>query len=545
MKQRILGSLVLVAFALVLGVRADDPTPPKPKDKTDITKFDDEAIEQEQLAKQFKDFESALLNMANRMERSGKPEDVERAKILKQALKECREKDIHGKFDILAGLLKNKSVGVGEIEDAMKTSKMLAEDIRAIIALLLSDNRDAQLKELRIRVEKLIAMLKSNIREQSQVRAQTEQKLNDKNSLSKSQQKVSEDTKKIDSAMGPKGAPKDAKKGEGQPKDGKKGEGEPKEGGKGKGEPKDGKGSKGSGQPKDGQPKDGEPKSSPPSNSPPQPSEITDARKKVQDAIEAQKKAIQELEKQKNEDASNKQDEALKNLNAALKQLEELLRQLRQEELERMLANLQNRCQRMLAIQIEVYEGTKHVDQAIAQAPDKKATRTEDQRSLQLSDRELEIVKEAAKAIQLLENEGSAIAFLEAFLGVKEDAQHVVRRLGKTDVGNVTQSIERDIIEALKEMIEALKKAQQALKAGKSNPGKPGNPRLIDLLAELKMIRSMQQRVNRRTLTYAEQYTGEQAKDPDIQKELSDLAGRQLKIFDVTTKLDKKMRSGE
>jgi hypothetical protein len=35
-------------------------------------------------------------------------------------------------------------------------------------------------------------------------------------------------------------------------------------------------------------------------------------------------------------------------------------------------------------------------------------------------------------------------------------------------------------------------------------------------------------------LIYARQYTGEQARDPDIQKELGDLARRQQKIFDAT-----------
>jgi hypothetical protein len=89
-------------------------------------------------------------------------------------------------------------------------------------------------------------------------------------------------------------------------------------------------------------------------------------------------------------------------------------------------------------------------------------------------------------------------------------------------------------------MIEALKKAQQANK-NKGQPGQgggqPPDQRLIDMLAELKMIRSMQVRVNSRTVTYAEQYQGEQAAAPEIQKELNDLAVRQQKIFDVTNNI--------
>src|SRR5262249_30068188 len=92
----------------------------------------------------------------------------------------------------------------------------------------------------------------------------------------------------------------------------------------------------------------------------------------------------------------------------------------------------------------------------------------------------------------------------------------------------------------LKEMIEALKKAQKKLQASKNLPppqGTPPNPSLIDILAELKMIRAMQVRVNTRMHTYGEKYTGEQAAEPDIQKELAELAQRQLKIFDVPTNI--------
>ena len=146
------------------------------------------------------------------------------------------------------------------------------------------------------------------------------------------------------------------------------------------------------------------------------------------------------------------------------------------------------------------------------------------------------------KAIQILEAEGTAVAFPQMFEQVRDDAQNVVRRLAKADVAAVTQVIEQDIIAALKDMIEALKKAQQDLKnQSQSQPSQsqPQNQKLIDLLAELKMIRAMQVRVNSRTKVYGQKYTGEQAADPDIQKELAELAQRQLKIFDVTNNIAK------
>ena len=160
---------------------------------------------------------------------------------------------------------------------------------------------------------------------------------------------------------------------------------------------------------------------------------------------------------------------------------------------------------------------------------------------MQLADREQEITRQAASALQLLEAEGSAVAFVEAFIQVRDDSQQVARRLGKADVAAVTQTIEQDIIAALKEMVEALKKAQQDLQNKKQQPppggSQQGNQNLIDILAELKMIRSMQVRVNSRTTTYSQRYQGEQAADPEIQKELQNLADRQKKIFDVTNSI--------
>src|SRR5262249_44720726 len=257
-----------------------------------------------------------------------------------------------------------------------------------------------------------------------------------------------------------------------------------------------------------------------------------------QDAIEEMKKAEKRLAEEKRRDASRNQDEALKDLEAARKQLEELLRQLREEEQERILVDLQRRCERMLQMQTAVMEDTVRLDKAIQQNSDRKPDRTQEQDSLKLSDREEDIVREANRALQILATEGSAVAFAEVFTQVRDDMRTVSRRLGKVDVGHVTQATEQDIIAMLKEMIEALKRQQQKLQEQKNQPPPPGGEpppqNLIDILQELRMIRSMQIQVNNRTLVYGKQYPGEQAADADIVKELADLARRQQKIFQVT-----------
>jgi hypothetical protein len=496
----------LVATTALLA--ADDPKPTQTKPKPLSEEKDNALLQQQRLASQYQAFEIALQHLAQRLEQSKRPEDQERAKSLKEALKKSGELAVDAKFQTLVDLLhSNKTVSIGELKSAMEQSHVISEDIQTILAMLL-DDRATRLKAERERIEKLIKELERIIREQQIARAQTEAGKLDKNNLKQTQQNVTQATQNLAKAMGSKSG-----QGQGQPK---QGQGQPKQG---------------QGQPKQGQ---GQPKQ----NQPSQPGPETAGRKQVEEALGEQRKAEDNLDKDKKPDASNNQDEAIKKLEEARKKLEEILRQLREEEMQRLLAALISRCQMMLAIQIEVQEGTIRVEKAIAQNPDQHASRPEEQRCLQLSDREREIVGLAKKAIELLETEGSAVAFPEVFGQVRDDAENVARRLGKADVGTVTQGIEQDIINLLKEMIEALKKAQQN-RSSQSNSSSSGksNPKLIDLLAELKMIRSLQIFVNQRTILYGRQYQGEQANDPDIQRELGQLAERESKIVVITNNI--------
>ena len=137
-----------------------------------------------------------------------------------------------------------------------------------------------------------------------------------------------------------------------------------------------------------------------------------------------------------------------------------------------------------------------------------------------------------------MREEGSAVAMPEAVSAMRDDMEQVVTLLRETKVGSLTQSIEKDILVALEEMIAALKQAQKD--AGKQKPGPSGpagpppEPPLVDALAELKMIRALQMRVNRRTQRYTDLVKVEQAEQPDIIATLEQLADRQQRIYRVT-----------
>jgi hypothetical protein len=485
--------LVLLAAALAsLPLWGADP----PADKTPA-RLDEAVVNQEILGRQFREFEQSLLRLAQRLERSPKPEDRDRAANLKKAIALAGDQGVDAKFERLSAVLRgSKDLSLQELKEAMEENRMVTEDIKSILALLMTDNRDLALKKEKERLTKLLNELKRITRQQKVVRAQTESGRLDAKPLGQSQAKVTGDTQKLASAM-------EGKKGE-------VGKGQDKSGSSGKSGDKGGGGESGEGTP---------------------------GQKQVQEANQHQKQAEQRIADNKQKEASGQQDKAIEKLEQAQEKLEEILRQLREEEQERLLAALQLRCERMLQMQIEVYEQTVRVDRAIQENPDHKPARANEQRSLQLSDREDKIAVEADQAIQLLREEGSAVAFPEVFMQVRDDMRIVARRLGKADVAAVTQVIEKEIISTLTEMIDALKKAQKNLQNRRNNPSAGGgsnNQKLIDQLAELKMIRAMQVRVNTRTQVYGQRYTGEQADDPDIQKELSNLAERQMKIFQIT-----------
>jgi hypothetical protein len=531
MSRRVLAPIVLSILVLPL-LQAQEPA------KNEKTIKDDASIQQELLARRFKDFEQALLRLAQRLELSDKPENREKAVILKKAIQLAGERGADAKFDTLVKLLReSKELGLEDLQKVLDENKSLAKDIRDIIAVLMTDNRDAELKAERERLEALLKQLNTILREQKLVRANTERGKTGAEKLGKDQAQVRDATEKLANAMGKKG---DAKSGDSK-------SGDPKSGDPKSGDPK-------SGSPKSGDPKSGDPKSGDPKSGDQQPNQQQQGRQQVQQASKHQRDAEKNIANKDNPKASGDQDKAIQELEKAKAELEKLLAQLREEEKLRQLAALQQRCERMLQMQIAVRDGTVNVYKTVQEYPDKKATRTEVQKTLKLSDDEEEIAKEAQKAINLLQAEGSAVAFPEVFLQIQTDMRIVSGRLRKTDVDVVTQTIEQDIIDTLKEMIEALKKQQAAIKNNQSKPGssQQQESKLIELLAELKMIRSLQIRINSRTKVYAAEYEGEQAPSPltmdtpeqrekaaMVQRELKNLAERQLKVVDAVNNLAK------
>ena len=90
-------------------------------------------------------------------------------------------------------------------------------------------------------------------------------------------------------------------------------------------------------------------------------------------------------------------------------------------------------------------------------------------------------------------------------------------------------------------MIGALEKAQKDWEEKEQQPSEPSEqeqeePPLVDSLAELKLIRSLQMWVNKRTQLYSQKLTGELTPDEgqDLHEALEKLAEREQRIYRTT-----------
>jgi hypothetical protein len=264
----------------------------------------------------------------------------------------------------------------------------------------------------------------------------------------------------------------------------------------------------------------------------------TPGRKEIEEARRAMRQAEEELKRLDAKKGTEREDEAIRKLADARAQLEKILRQLREEEQQILLTSLEARFARMLLVQLQIHADTV----ALNKTPTNAWTAKHFGRSRELSVAEDEIAVEAAKALTLLKEEGSSVAFPQGVEQVRDDMLTIARRLSGNDVGEFTQSMERDVIEALEEMVTALQNEIEKRQKGNENRRSPrgqsgqsdSEKELVQQLAELKMLRSLQFRVNRRTKQIGRLIVGEQAGNDKLLQDLSKLARRQAEIQEAT-----------
>ena len=255
------------------------------------------------------------------------------------------------------------------------------------------------------------------------------------------------------------------------------------------------------------------------------------------------RQAQQDLEDAKRTDSIEEMKAAEIEFAKAQKLLEEILRQLREEEVERMLARLEARFRKMLERQVRVADGTTKLDQA---AEADRGTDFEI-RSGKLGSDQKGIALEAARALMLLNEDGSSVAFPAIVEQMEQDMSQVSRRLVAARTGKVTQGIQAEIISTLQFLVESLVVTQQDLermkrKGKKPGKGRPGEQALVDSLAELKMLRGLQKRIYQRHERYAQLLEDPEdpvgaTEDPGLREAIDRLGVQQQELTEITQEI--------
>ncbi|MFI4875782.1 MAG: hypothetical protein ACIALR_10610, partial [Blastopirellula sp. JB062] len=303
------------------------------------------------------------------------------------------------------------------------------------------------------------------------------------------------------------------------------------------------------GQPQQGQPQQGQPQQGQPSpggeqqpQDPQQQQPDFPARQRIEEAQKRMEAAKKKLDDAKRDEAIEEQKEAERELAKAIAELEEVLRQLREEEIERVLARLEARFAKMLEMQLKVYDDSER----LSQIPEPQRGAAEDIQAGKLAFAEKQIVLEADKALTLLQEEGSSIAFPEAVQQLRDDMQQIANRLSQSKIDPLTLTLEQDVIDSLEELLAALKQAQKDQEERKQQQQQqpqqqqgPQDEALVNKIQELKLIKSMQVRINQRTDRYAkllrdlEDEVG-QATSDELLDALRVLAQRQQRVYQIT-----------
>ncbi|MEM9353108.1 MAG: hypothetical protein AAGA92_08850 [Planctomycetota bacterium] len=502
----------------------------------------DLAASQARLAERYERLE-VLAGRLSEVSRSTQPR---RARLLRDLIAAGREEDLPGLYDRVLVSLER-----GKLGPASSRQAKLTAELEKLLNMLLEEDRGRQIDSERKRIAKYLAELNRIIRMQRGVIGGTEGGAESKE-LSKEQRdaaaeagKLAESIDRDDAQRGstsPAGESGPGESDEGKESAGEKPGGEPSEGAA-PGEPSEGEPE--SGEPGEGQPGEGSPGQGSPGGPSPEGSEQSEAEQpptqkanqQLQAARRRMQQAAQELEEGRRTGALDKQRDALKKLAEAKKELERILRQLREEEMERMLVMLEARFRKMLEDQIAVYKRTQALEEGLETVP----THEMEISASRLSRKQTAIARDAERALLLLREDGTSVAFPEAIELAKEDMEEVAGRLQRVLVGAITQGIEEDIIESLEEAVAALRQALKELdeKKGQPQPGGGGDQEqeLVNQLAELRMIRGLQMRVNRRTQRYARMIEGEATDKSELVDALQRLAVRQERIFEATRDL--------
>jgi hypothetical protein len=257
----------------------------------------------------------------------------------------------------------------------------------------------------------------------------------------------------------------------------------------------------------------------------------------VQQAQQQMKGASGKLRRKEPKQATRNQEKAVDELKKALDEIERRLAQLRKEMQQERLAALEAHFRQMLAIQEPVTLSTAALEKLRSQQPWQRPQRLEAKR---LADKERELAQMAQKALDIIVEDGTSVVFPRVVEQLREDLISVGKLIDAENTGGYTQSVQRDIENTLKELIEALVEAQKQSDPSNQPPSdappSDEEPPLLPNSAELKLLKSAQLRVNRRTKTF-DDVRPDGPLEPVLRDEVQRISKQQETVADIAREM--------
>jgi len=257
------------------------------------------------------------------------------------------------------------------------------------------------------------------------------------------------------------------------------------------------------------------------------------------------------LRKQDPSDASRQEGKAIKELQDALQEIEERLAQLREETQLEKLARLEARFRDMLSTQQRLTAQTAALAKKRSEADsqfarsDRNAVRAvgDEERRMEPVRGEAEnkdrgLAGKAQQALDIIIDDGTSVVFPDIVEQLRDDLISVGNLLAdnlRTD--QYTFALQKEIETTLEELIDALQKLQQQRQGSGGGGGGGGQEPLLPNSAELKLLRSAQLRINRRTVALDQTRPQSGPLDDVFKGETRKIAERQSEIAEMTVRI--------
>ncbi len=245
-------------------------------------------------------------------------------------------------------------------------------------------------------------------------------------------------------------------------------------------------------------------------------------------ACESMASASNSLKKKSPGAANAEQKKAEEQLKEAQKEVEKRLAELGEKPEDEALERLETIFSEMLARQQPATLQTAqfHQERQGAAGELRRADRITIRR---LSQEESELATMAENALTLIEEDGSTVSFPVIVSDLHESLLQIANRIEQQDTGDATQSMQKDVEKTLEELIEALKIARQG-GGGAGQGGGNCKPALLPCTAELKLLRQLQLRINRRTVDFEQARPQGAELEAGQQSEIKRIAGLQKNV---------------